>query len=304
MAVELEFYLLRGGQTGDLSAPEGYCAVSRTDDDELLDALTANLAMLGIETLTANREGGPGQYEITIRHNRLPDAAHEAILLKYAMKSVAQAHGATLTFMSKPNDNLFGSASHIHQSLVSEQTGENLFYGSDGPHGLSKTASAYIAGGLATMGDFTCMWASTPNAFKRLEPYAGGAPSWAFANRAAALRVTAPDAERCRIENRAPGGEANPYLVVAASLAAGLYGIENGLEAPEPSTEGFYEDPELERVPMTLPAAIERFEASPVAREYFGEEFVRFYAGTRRWEVERERHHVSDWEVERYSGGL
>jgi len=126
----------------------------------------------------------------------------------------------------------------------------------------------------------------------------------AFANRAAALRVTAGDADSCRIENRAPGGEANVYLAMAASLAGGLFGIESGLNAPNPSTGGFYEDPDIEMVPMTLSAAIDRFEASEVANEYLGEEFVRFFAGTRRWEVKQERAHVTDWEVERYSDAL
>jgi glutamine synthetase len=91
---------------------------------------------------------------------------------------------------------------------------------------------------------------------------------------------------------------------MAASLAGGLHGIESGLEAPEPSTGGFYEDPDTEIVPMTLSAAIERFEASEVAREYLGEDFVRFYAGTRRWELKQERAHVTDWEVRRYADAL
>jgi glutamine synthetase len=302
MAAELEFYLLRDEPRG--AADEGYCSVDLGDADHLLSTLNRQLRALGLETLVCTKEGGPGQYEITIRHDRLPAAADEATLLKYAIKNVARSQGARATFMSQPIDNLFGSGCHIHQSLVSEDTGRNLFFDSGGPGGLSEVAHSYLAGQLATHADFTCIWASTPNSYKRLQPYVGASITWAFGNRAAALRVAAADAESCRIENRAPGAEANPYLAMAASLAGGLHGIESGLEAPEPSTGGFYEDPDTEIVPMTLSAAIERFEASEVAREYLGEDFVRFYAGTRRWELKQERAHVTDWEVGRYADAL
>jgi len=206
--------------------------------------------------------------------------------------------------MSKPREGLFGSGCHIHQSLLSEETGRNLFFEPDADDGLSEVASSYIAGQLATLADFTCIWSPTTTAYKRLEPYVGGGVAWAFGTRAANLRVVASDEARCRIELRAPAGETNVYLAMAAALAGGLHGIESGLEAPEPSTGHFYEDPDLELVPRTLSAAIDRFEASEIAREYLGEEFVRFFAGTRRWEVEQERKHVTDWELDRYSEGL
>jgi glutamine synthetase len=302
MAAELEFYLLR--DTDGPATDGGYCAVDLGEADLLLTALNGQLRALELETLVCTKEGGPGQYEITIKHDRLPTAADDATLLKYAIKNVSRIHGARATFMSQPIDNLFGSGCHIHQSLVSEDTGRSLFFDPDGSGGLSEVAYAYLAGQLAAHADFTCIWASTPNSYKRLQPYVGASISWAFANRAAAFRVAAPDAESCRIENRAPGGEANVYLAMAASLAGGLFGIESGLKAPEPSTGGFYEEPDLEMVPMTLSAAIDRFEASDVAREYLGEEFVRFYAGTRRWELKEERAHVTDWEVERYADAL
>jgi glutamine synthetase len=302
MAAELEFYVLRDEPRG--ASDEGYCSIDLGDADHLLSTLNRQLRALGLETLVCTKEGGPGQYEITIRHDRLPAAADEATLLKYAIKNVARSQGARATFMSQPIDNLFGSGCHIHQSLLSEDTGRNLFFDSGGPGGLSEVAHSYLAGQLAAHADFTCIWASTPNSYKRLQPYVGASITWAFGNRAAALRVASADADTCRIENRAPGGEVNPYLAMAASLAGGLHGIESGLEVPEPSTGGFYEDPGTEIVPMTLSAAIDRFEASEVAREYLGEDFVRFYAGTRRWELKQERAHVTDWEVGRYADAL
>jgi glutamine synthetase len=302
MAAELEFFVLRDAAA--TTTDPGYCSVNDDEHELLLRSLNSHLRSLGLETLAHNKEGGPGQYEITINHNSLPAAAHDATWLKHTVKSVAAIHGERATFMSKPLDGLFGSGCHIHQSLLSEETGSNLFFEPGGHQGLSDVAASFIAGQLATLADFTCIWAPTTNSYKRLMPYVGGSVSWASGNRAVALRVAAPDGERCRIENRVPGGEANVYLVMAASLAGGLYGIESGLKAPEPSTGGFYEDPEVESIPMNLPAAIDAFEASDVAREYLGDEFVRFFAGTRRWEVARERASVTDWEVERYSEAL
>jgi glutamine synthetase len=266
--------------------------------------MDSHLRALGLETLAQNKEGGPGQYEITIDHNGMPAAADEATLLKHAVKSVAAIHGARATFISKPIDGLFGSGCHLHQSLLSDETGHNLFFDPETPDRLSDVARSFIAGQLASLADFTCIWAPTTNAYKRLMPYVGGTVSWAVGNRAAALRVSAPDAGRCRIENRVPGGEANVYLAMAASLAGGLHGIEAGMTAPEPSTGDFYEDPRRESLPLHLSSAVDRFEASDVARDYLGDEFVRFFAGTRRWEVAAEREHVTDWEVDRYSEAL
>ena len=146
-----------------------------------------------------------------------------------------------------------GSGCHLHQSLLSAQTGQSLFFDPGREDGLSDVAASYIAGQLATLADFTCIWDPTPNSYKRLLPFVGGTVSWAFANRAAALRVGGNDAESFRIEHRAPGGETNVYLAMAAAIAGGLHGIEAGLEAPPPSTGAFYrgsgrrDDPDLAR---------------------------------------------------------
>ena len=194
--------------------------------------------------LASNHEGGPGSTRSRSGHNGLPEAADEASVLKYAIKEVAQSPSGPGTFMSKPTEGLFGSGCHLHQSLLSEDGRANLFFDPDAAGGLSDTvASSYIAGQLAAHADFTAIWAPTTNAYKRLMPYVGASFSWAFANRAVALRVSASDENTARIENRAPGGEANVYLAMAASLAGGLHGITSGLQAPEPSSGSFYEEP-------------------------------------------------------------
>ncbi len=301
MAAELEFFILGDQVPGP---GEGFCGVGPGDDDLLLRSFGSHLRSLGLRPIAHHREGGPGQYEVAIGHGPLPAAAHEAMLLKYAIKAVARIHGVRATFMSKPVEGLFGSGCHLHQSLLSEETGQNVFFDPGREDGLSDVAASYIAGQLATLADFTCIWAPTPNSYKRLLPFVGGTVSWAFANRAAALRVSGNDAGSFRVEHRAPGGEANVYLAMAAAVAGGLHGIEAGLEAPPPSTGAFYEDPDAETIPTSLEAAIERFEASEIAREYLGDDFVRLYAGTRRWEVTQERAYVSAQELERYADAL
>src|SRR4029079_18458463 len=131
MAAELEFYVLR-----DSAPDEGYCAVNLGESDLLLSTLTRQLRALGLTTLVCTKEGGPGQYEITIQHNHLPAAADEASLLKFAIKNVARIQETQATFMSQPIDNLFGSGCHIHQSLLSEDDGRNLFFDPDGTGAL------------------------------------------------------------------------------------------------------------------------------------------------------------------------
>ena len=223
------------------------------DDDLLLRSFGTHLRSLGLRPVAYHREGGPGQYEVAIGHGPLPAAAHEAMLLKYAIKAVARIHGVRATFMSKPVEGLFGSGCHLHQSLLSTQTGQNLFFDPGREDGLSDVAASYIAGQLATLADFTCIWDPTPNSYKRLLPFVGGTVSWAFANRAAALRVGGNDAESFRIEHRAPGGETNVYLAMAAAIAGGLHGIEAGLEAPAAEHRrllrgsGRRDDPDLAR---------------------------------------------------------
>jgi glutamine synthetase len=310
MAAELEFFCFDAPDSTTerpepaVASAEGYLSVSPGDDELLMRSVGAHLSAIGVESIAQEREGGPGQYEISIRHSPLPKAANDATMLKYAIKAVARIHGSRATFMSKPVDGLFGSGCHLHQSLLSSETGENLFFDEAGEDRLSDVARSFIAGQLATQAEFGCIWASTPNAYKRILPFVGGTVAWAFGNRAAALRVTGGDGGTFRIEHRVAGGEANVYLAMAAALAGGLHGIEKGLEPPPPSSGDFFEKPGNETIPSNLEAAIERFEASEIAREYLGEEFVRLYAGSRRWEVQQERAYVTTQELERYSGPL
>jgi glutamine synthetase len=152
------------------------------------------------------------------------------------------------------------------------------------------------------MRDFAVLFHPTPNSYKRLAPgtAAGTTCSWGYDNKSMGLRVLAHSPDATRIEHRLPGADANIYLAFAAMIAGGLYGIENELPLAEASTGNAYANPDLELVPHTLDEAVRLFEESPVARTYLGDEFVDYYAATRRWELEQMRSRVTDWELRRY----
>ena len=216
------------------------------------------------------------------------------------MKEIAAAHEMTATFMAKTLPG-FGSSCHVHQSLWSPD-GRNLCWEAGAPGHVSELLRHYVGGQLAVLQELTLLFAPNLNSYKRfgVESAAGTTASWGFENRTCGLRVINEGEEATRVENRVPGGDVNPYLAMAGCIAGGLYGIENGIKPPEPYTGNAYRDPSLPHVPASLEEAIGRFEQSEIANEYLGESFVRFYAATRRWELEQFRASVTDWEIKRY----
>jgi glutamine synthetase len=216
------------------------------------------------------------------------------------VREVANLNGHTATFMAKPIGDGFGSSQHIHQSMWLD--GVNLFHDPDDPDRLSRVARQYVAGVLATLREFTAIYAPTVNSYKRLSPNsaAGTACAWAVQSRSVSVRVINDSPASTRIELRTPGADANPHLVMAACLAGGLWGIEQQLD-PGPAYRGnAYLDDSLETVPGSLAEAAELFAASDVAKQFFGEEAVRYYAATRRIEAAQFAAAVTDWEVRRY----
>lgn len=195
----------------------------------------------------------------------------------------------------------YGSSLHIHQSLWSE-SGENLFFAKDAEAHLSDTARSFIAGQLATMRDFDCLYAPNTNSYRRFQPEtaAGTTATWGFDNRTTGLRVVSHGPESCRVEHRRAGADANLYLVIAAALAGGLHGIEKGLEPPPLTAGNAYTDPAADQLATDLAASITAFEESAITREYLGDEFVDYFAATRRWELEQVRLVPTDWEFRRF----
>ena len=313
IGMEYEFYLFRG----DLAAlarsgwrpepvrarPYTYGVYGGSLDEDLIGEIRHQLAVAGIQVEACNPETGPGQFELNLRYGDALKAADDAFLYKNGIKEIAARHGLMASFMAKPRRDWAGSSCHVHQSLWEEDGGSNSFFDHEHGRGLSRAGRHYAGGLLATMREFTALFAPTPNSYKRFTPYswAGTSVSWSYENRSAGIRAIAGHPADSRLEHRLPGADTNPYIVIAACLAGGLHGIEQEME-PAPAHEGdAYAAGELESVPVSLEEAVGLLERSTVAREMLGEDFVRHYALMKRFEAEKYRQQVSEWEIRRYA---
>lgn len=277
-----------------------YGGLQATTDESVIAPIVAGLTAFGIPVETWNPEGSPGQYELNIPHHAPIEAADLGFLFKQGVKELCALDGKTATFMAKLSSEEYGSSLHVHQSVWRD--GESAFHDGGAEYGMSPMFRHFVAGQLRTLATFMPIWMPTPNSYKRGGDYtaAGTTESWGLDNKSLTLRVLATDGKSCRLEHRVPGADANVYLVLAAMLAGGLYGIENELELPPPTLGDAYADPSVKRLPTTLHDSIEGFASSDVANEYLGEEFVRRFAATRRWEVEQSLREISEWELKRY----
>ncbi len=224
-------------------------------------------------------------------------AADKAALFKTAVKEIAARHNVTPTFMAKWNADLPGSSGHIHQSLASA-TGENMFRSGDGAPAIMRH---YIGGLAHYLPELMAMIAPTINSYKRTVPgaWAPVNATWGEDNRTTAIRSITGSPKSTRVELRLSAADMNPYLAMAASIAAGIEGVRRGIEPP-PATTNAYAQPDAPLLPRDLAEATCRFRGSALAREWFGEEFVEHYASTREWEVRQYQRAVTDWELARY----
>jgi len=189
----------------------------------------------------------------------------------------------------------------VHQSL--SDGSKNVFYDGRGNHGMSKLFESYLAGQLAVALDFAPMFWPTVNSYKRLVDgfWAPVKPTWGIDNRTASFRVILGSPKSTRLETRCPGADINPFLAVAALLAAGLHGIEKGMRLTAPPITGTNVGAEnIPRAPRSLAATTEIFKRSDVARDFFGDDFVEHFAATREWEWRQWQDAVTDWELKRY----
>jgi glutamine synthetase len=225
------------------------------------------------------------------------------VLFKSGTKEIGAGLGILPTFMARVADGLPGSSGHTHQSLWDLDGERNLFHDADGEHAMSDVFRSYLAGILTLLPDLLVLFAPTVNSYKRLVDgfWAPTTPTWGIDNRTVAARVIPGSSRSTRLELRVPGADVNPYLAVAAGLAAGVWGVERGLTLDQPATVGSgYADDSVERLPRTLLDATRRFAASAPARELFGDAFVDHFAATREWEWQRFNDAVTDWELRRY----
>jgi glutamine synthetase len=253
------------------------------------------MAALGLPRDTFMHEMGVSQFEINLLHGDPLLLADQTFLFKHLLKEVALKHGLTVVCMAKPLAHTPGSSMHIHQSVVEQGSGQNIFSAADGQ--ATPAFYHFIAGQQAAMADFTLLFAPHVNSYQRLcHPYASpNNACWSEDNRAAGLRIPASAPVARRVENRLPGADANPYLALAASLAAGLHGIEQQLQ-PSAPIQGEFDVPDELALPCTLHAAIERLKRSDLALELFGKEFIEGYIASKTLELTSFYDEITPWE--------
>jgi len=253
------------------------------------------MAALGLPRDTFMHEMGVSQFEINLLHGDPLLLADQTFLFKHMLKEVALKHGLTVVCMAKPLAHTPGSSMHIHQSVVDSVTGQNIF--SDAQGNPTAAFRHFIGGQQAAMADFTALFAPNVNSYQRLcHPFASpNNACWSHDNRAAGLRIPASSPVARRVENRLPGADANPYLAIAASLSAGLYGIEQQLEPTEP-IQGEFVVPDALSLPCTLHAALERLTRSGLAKELFGAEFIEGYIASKTLELTSFFNEITPWE--------
>jgi glutamine synthetase len=300
---ELEFYLLKETYADahakhfrDLTPSVPYImdyhVLATTFDEPLIRQIRNGMQGAGIRVETSKGEAWPGQHEINFRFDEAVTMADNHAIYKNGAKEIAHLNGCSITFMAKPDHTWIGNSCHIHSSLWRD--GENAFAGE------SDVFQQYLAGQIACLRELAVFVAPTINSYKR---YAAGswAPTtlaWGHDNRTCGFRIVG-HGPALRTETRIPGGDVNPYLAFGALLAAGLFGIENGLELP-PALEGNAYESDAERFPHSLRAAIAALEEGTMARTALGDDVVDHYLNYARTEQRLFDEVVTCYERERF----
>ena len=264
--------------------------------EPLLRRIRNEMAGAGLYVESAKGECNLGQHEIAFRYAEAVATCDNHSIYKTGTKEIADQEGMSITFMAKPNTRE-GNSCHIHLS-VRGSDGAPVMAG-DGPYGLSALGEHFLAGQLAALRELTLAYAPNINSYKRYVPgsFAPTSVRWGPDNRTCALRLVG-HGHSLRVENRTPGGDVNPYLAVAAMIAAGLDGIDRNLPLEPPVTGNAYADDTL-RVPHTLRDALDLWEKSELARETFGADATEHYANYARVELAAYDAAVTDWELRR-----
>ncbi|OIJ66444.1 glutamine synthetase family protein [Streptomyces mangrovisoli] len=305
---ELEYFLCEP----DAETPRGwrrysgtpgavYTAGLRADPDNHLLRTLRQLRGLGIGVTNGNHEFDGGQFEINLTHSDALDAADRAFRFKSAVKELARKEGRLATFMAKPFNDAGGSGFHLHLSCA-DLDGRNVFADPAAPYGLSATARHAVAGVLAHAPALAALANPTVNSYKRFGPdtLAPWLIDWGLDNRSAMVRIPPERGAGARLELRLGDASANPYLLIAGTVAAALLGVQAGEEPPAP-LEGYGYDPSRSALlPTSLPAALDAFEADTALTDLLGKDFATAFLSYKRDEVERFQRHVTDWEFTEY----
>ena len=309
MATELEFFLYQG--THDEIAANGfrdmrtwsnynedYHIFQTSKEEPVMRPIRNHLRAMGVPVEGTKGEAEAGQEELNIRYAGALACADHHMLAKHAVKEIAHLQGYAATFLPKIAADRVGSAAHVHQSLW--QGDANAFHDASRDLGKSELMDHYMAGLLKYAAETTYFSAPYINSYKR---FAKGtfAPTrivWSVDNRTAAYRLVGDGTKGVRVECRTPGSDMNPYLSLAAMLAAGLAGIEEKLALPEPFKGDAYGD-EGGEIPKTLRDAREAMVGSDMLRTAFGDAVITHYARAAEWEIEEFDRAVTDYEIAR-----
>ena len=301
---ECEFFLFHtdddGKPTTVTHEKAGYLDISPLDlGENARRDMVLTLEDMGMEVESSHHEAAPAQHEIDFHYGEIRKIADCIMTFKMAVRTVAKRHGLHATFMPKPKSDVNGSGMHIQFSLL--KNGRNIFENLDNPEELSEDAYYFIGGLLAHSKEMALITNPLVNSYKRLVP-GYDAPTeltWTENNQNSLVRIPVIRRDGIRVELRSPDASANPYLVLAVCLAAGLDGIKNKIY-PTKSSNCATQDTETEHLPETLKDAIEFFEKSSWIREILGEEFCQEYIKEKKNEWLRYVTQVTDWEVEEY----
>ena len=309
VAPEIEFYLVKTNTNADLPLEPPVGRSGRQEQARRtfsIDALNefenvvediydfSEQQGLDIETLT--HEDGIAQLEVNFLHGEPMNLADQVFIFKRTVREAAFKHGMYATFMAKPHQQQPGSSMHLHQSLIDKTTGKNIFADKNGKP--NKLFMSYIAGLQKYLPASMPLFAPNVNSYRRVTRYFSAPINthWGFDNRTVGLRVPLAPAQATRVENRVPGADTNPYLAMAASLAAGHLGMEENLEPTKP-----IEDSAQERaitLPRDLHTALKQMRRSAPLRKLLGEEFIRVFIAVKELEYETFFQVISSWERE------
>ncbi len=310
-ATELEFFLFEDSYTEaaekgwrhlvpHTSTIEDYQLLQTSREEYVLGRVRKEMCDAGIPVEFSKGEAGRGQHEVNVTYSDALQTADRHLVFKNGIKEIAAQEGRAATFMAKWTMSDVGSSCHVHTSLWDARDDRPLMADDTDPSGLSTVGRRFLAGQLHAARQLAWLAAPTVNSYRRYVPgsWAPTAVVWGEDNRTCGFRAVGHGAGR-RVEYRVPGADVNPYLVIAASIAGGLYGIDHELELEPPYPTNAYEAADVARIPSTIVEAIDELRGSEVALEAFGPEVHHHLLNTAVQEWEASNRHVSDWELAR-----
>ena len=302
IGIEYEFYLLNPETHQPLFQGYHIFNTVRNTWVPAVERIVTEMRDFGVDIITANCEYASSQWEINYAPGRGMAGPDRAFSFKNGVKEIARQEGLLATFMSKPFPDSAGCGSHTHMSLLRATSGENAMSDEKADFGFSRVGRQFIAGQLRHAASIYALLAPTVNCLKRRRRHTFSPTnvSWGLEDRSAFVRLKGGSRESRHIENRAPSGMSNPYLVCAALLASGLLGIIDELELEAPAHPPAEEDETKPKLPTSVEQSLSLLEADERIVDLLGSEFVKAYSVMRRYELQRFADHVTDWELQEY----